>query len=82
MQDLPQRLILIRQCERFVELPGRGFERHGVYKIQNVICVPISPEAAAVANLGLKSCPKHHATAASPGTVVLWVGARHSYLLL
>ena len=61
-QDLPQRLVLIRQCERFAELPGRGSERHGVYKVQNVVCVPISPEAGAVANLGLKPCPKHHPT--------------------
>ena len=66
-QDLPQRLVLIRQCERFAELPGRGSERHGVYKVQNVICVPISTEAGAVANLGLKPCPKHHATTNLPG---------------
>ena len=63
LQDLPQRLVLIRQCERFAELPGRGSARHGVYKVQNVVCVPISPEAGAVANLGLKPCPKHHPTA-------------------
>jgi hypothetical protein len=64
--DLPQRLVLVRHCERFAELPGRGFERHGVYKLQNVICVPISTDPGAVANLGLKLCPKHHA-AAMPG---------------
>lgn len=58
--DLCQRLVLLRQCERILELPGRDFEHHPVFKVQNVVCVPISPESAAVAGLGLKPCPKHH----------------------
>ena len=63
--DLPPRLVLVRSCERFGELPGLGGRQHGVYKLQNVICVPVSEDPASLANLGLKPCPKHHAAAAA-----------------
>ena len=57
--DLVERLVLVQRCERLGELPGRGFESHAVYEVERVVCVPISPEKEAVAQLGLKPCPKH-----------------------
>ena len=39
-----------------------GFEMHGYYKIQNVVCVPISLDNAIVneQTMNLKPCMKHH----------------------
>ena len=60
-RDLAKRLLLVRQCQRLGDLPGKGFEEeHGVYKVQNIVTVPISTDPMAVQQLALKPCPKHH----------------------
>jgi hypothetical protein len=58
-RDLVPRLLLVKQCERIGELPGRDSENHGIYKVQSIVSVPIVQERSALANLGLKPCPKH-----------------------
>ena len=43
--DLPDRLVVVRHCERVGDLPGRGglLSKHSVYKVTNVIAIPILP---------------------------------------
>ena len=58
--ELPPRLVVVRSCDRLCDLPGRGFAQHGVYRVGQVACLPISRDPAAVQNWCLKPCPKHH----------------------
>ena len=64
--ELCERLLLVRRCDRICELPGGGGggaseeeRQHGVYKVQNVVTVPITTAPLTRAQLGLKPCPKH-----------------------
>ena len=43
--DLPDRLVVVRHCERVGDLPGRGglLSKHSVYKVTNVVAIPILP---------------------------------------
>ena len=45
--DLPERLVVVRHCERIGDLPGRGglLSKHSVYKVTNVVAIPILPPA-------------------------------------
>ena len=45
--DLPERLVVVRHCERVGDLPGRGglLSKHSVYKVTNVVAIPILPPA-------------------------------------
>lgn len=53
------RLVLVQSCDRLCELPGRGLDTHGIYKVTRVVCVPISDLDESIRQLGLKPCPKH-----------------------
>ena len=60
-RDLAERLLLVRHCQRLGALPGKGFEEeHGVYKVLNVVTVPISTDPMAVQNLALDPWPKYN----------------------
>ncbi len=61
-RDLCQRLLLVHQCKSMGEIPGRGFEQHEVFKLQNVAMIPVSTDAVALDGVNLKPCPKHHAS--------------------
>ena len=45
--DLPERLVVVRHCERVGDLPGRGgiLAKHSVYKVSNVVAIPLLPPA-------------------------------------
>ena len=60
--ELPERLVLVRHCDRVGDVPGRDFTKHSIYKVTSVVLVPIlPPDGSALAQqLQLKPCPKHH----------------------
>ena len=68
--DLISRLVLVRNCERIGDLPGRECEQHGVYKVLSVVLVPIVEDNVAIAQLGLRPCPKHQANLGDVATKV------------
>jgi len=43
---------------------GRGLNRHAVYKVTDIVLLPLEPSSGSnlplVNQLGLKPCPKHH----------------------
>lgn len=65
--DVCERLVLVKKCDRVGEVPGPRLKKHAVYRVSEIVLVPLAPPAAAVAGemplaqqLGLKPCPKHH----------------------
>ena len=53
-------------CDRVGEVPGPRLKRHAVYRVNDVVLVPLVPphlvpgDAPLSHQLGLKPCPKHH----------------------
>ena len=53
-------------CDRVGEVPGPRLKRHAVYRVSDVVLVPLVPphlvpgDAPLSHQLGLKPCPKHH----------------------
>ena len=65
---LEEQLVVIRECERILELPDPGLKTtFPVYKVKSVSLVPISVAAPAL-DSSLKSCPKHHIGVVDPLT--------------
>ncbi|TRY69034.1 hypothetical protein TCAL_01419 [Tigriopus californicus] len=60
------RLVLVQSCYRVCELPGRGLDPHGIYKVTRVVCVPISDLVESIRQLALKPCPKHQPMLMNP----------------
>jgi hypothetical protein len=64
--DVCQRLVLVRRCDRVGEIPGPRLRRHAVYRVGDVVLVPLVPpnlvpgDVPLSQQLGLKPCPKHH----------------------
>ena len=53
-------------CDRVGEVPGPRLKRHAVYRVGEVVLVPLVPpnlvpgDVPLSHQLGLKPCPKHH----------------------
>ena len=66
--DLEEQLVVVRECERILELPDPGLKTTcPVYKVKSVSLVPISA-APPTFDPPLKSCPKHHIGVVDPIT--------------
>ena len=70
-------------CDRVGEVPGPRLKRHAVYRVNDVVLVPLVPphlvpgDAPLSHQLGLKPCPKHHG-----GKLIYHLCAlTHTYLL-
>ena len=65
-KDLDEQLVVIRECERILELPEPSLQSSfPVYRVKSVALLPVSP---APPDPGLKSCPKHHVGVIDPVT--------------
>ena len=64
--DVCQRLVLVRRCDRVGEVPGPRLRRHAIYRVGDVVLLPLVPpnlvpgDVPLSQQLGLKACPKHH----------------------
>ena len=64
--DVCQRLVLVRRCDRVGEIPGPRLRRHAIYRVGDVVLLPLVPphlvpgDVPLSQQLGLKACPKHH----------------------
>ena len=63
--EVPARLVLVRKCDRVGETPGPKLKRNAVYRVGDVVLLPLVPPSQIPADaplshqLGLKPCPKH-----------------------
>ena len=63
--EVPQRLVLVRKCDRVGEIPGPKLKRNAIYRVGDVVLLPLVPPSQIPADaplsqqLGLKACPKH-----------------------
>jgi len=64
--DVCQRLVLVKGCDRVGIIPGPRLKRHAIYRVADVVLVPLVPpnlvpgDVPLSHQLGLKPCPKHH----------------------
>ena len=61
--DLPDRLVLVKHCDRVAELPGVGGHQsssHAVYRVTGAVMISLDQSTDYSHDLDLKPCPKHH----------------------